>query len=70
MAYAGQNVIDYDAGPQPGGRSPAPGRLGLVQAFVNSHYDIEGEHGAELLSSPEALAGWLSRAVATVEGDN
>lgn len=61
MAYGGQNTIDYGAGPQPGGRAPAPGRLGLVQAFVNSHYDIEEEHGADLLSDSEALGAWLAR---------
>jgi predicted RNA-binding Zn ribbon-like protein len=48
--------------PQPGGRRPAPGRLALVQAFVNSHYDLEYEHGAELLASPTALVAWLQRA--------
>jgi len=52
-------AIDYSAGPQAGGREPAPGELGLVQAFVNSHYDLEGDHGGELLHSPRALAGWL-----------
>jgi len=51
--------IDYSAGPQSGGREPAPGQLGLVQAFVNSFYDLEHDHGAELLNSPRALAGWL-----------
>jgi predicted RNA-binding Zn ribbon-like protein len=54
-------AIDFSAGPQAGGREPAPGDLGLVQAFVNSHYDIEREHGAELLHSPRALAGWFER---------
>jgi predicted RNA-binding Zn ribbon-like protein len=54
-------AIEYSAGPQPGGRAPAPGRLSLVQAFVNTHYDLEHERGAEVLSSPRALAGWLSR---------
>jgi predicted RNA-binding Zn ribbon-like protein len=44
---------------QPGGRPPAPGRLALVQAFVNTHYDLELDHGAELLKTPAALAGWL-----------
>jgi len=53
-------LIDYNAGPQSGDREPAPGELGLVQAFVNSHYDLDGEHGAELLHSPRALAHWLS----------
>jgi predicted RNA-binding Zn ribbon-like protein len=52
--------IDYSAGRQSGDREPAPGQLGLVQAFVNSHYDLAGEHGAELLHSPRALASWLS----------
>jgi predicted RNA-binding Zn ribbon-like protein len=48
--------------PQPGGRRSAPGRLALVQAFVNSHYDLEYDHGAELLGSPAALVAWLQRA--------
>jgi len=51
----------YDAGPQPGAREPAPGRLALVQAFVNSHYDLEFEHGVDLLRDPAALSRWLSR---------
>jgi len=45
---------------QPGGRPPAPGDLALLQAFVNTHYDLEGEHGAELLATPEGLARWLA----------
>jgi predicted RNA-binding Zn ribbon-like protein len=48
--------------PQPGGRPPAPGRLAVVQAFLNSHYDLEEEPGAELLRSPTALVAWLRRA--------
>jgi hypothetical protein len=40
---------------QPGGRSPAPGELGLVQAFINTHYDLVDEHGAELLRDAGAL---------------
>jgi predicted RNA-binding Zn ribbon-like protein len=48
--------------PQPGGRPPAPGRLALVQAFLNSHYDLETRPGAELLGSPTALVAWLGRA--------
>lgn len=47
--------------PQPGGRGPAPGNLRVVQAFVNSNYDLEYEHGAELLDSPQALTRWLKR---------
>jgi predicted RNA-binding Zn ribbon-like protein len=56
------DAITVSARPQPGGRPPAPGRLALVQAFLNSHYDLETEHGAELLHSPAALVAWLSRA--------
>ncbi len=44
---------------QPGGRPPAPGDLALVQAFINSHYDLVHVHGAELLSNPTALGAWL-----------
>ena len=47
--------------PQPGGRAPAPGELALVQSFVNSHYDLELEHGADLFASPAALGLWLAR---------
>jgi predicted RNA-binding Zn ribbon-like protein len=53
--------IDFTPGPQSGGRDPAPGALGLVQAFVNSFWDLEHDQGAELFHSPTALAGWLSR---------
>jgi hypothetical protein len=45
---------------QPGGRQEAPGELALVQAFVNSHYDIEVKGGGELLGSPAALRDWLA----------
>jgi CGNR zinc finger/Putative stress-induced transcription regulator len=47
-------------GPQPGGRPPAPGELGLVQAFINTHYDLVHEHGAEVLADVAALRGWLT----------
>jgi predicted RNA-binding Zn ribbon-like protein len=46
-------------GDQPGGRRPAPGRLALVQAFVNTR-DIEG--GTDALATPEDLATWLRAA--------
>ncbi len=49
-------------GPQPGGRPPAPGRLAVVQAFVNTHFDLVDQRGAEVLHSPAALAAWLARA--------
>ncbi|MFZ0040887.1 MAG: CGNR zinc finger domain-containing protein [Solirubrobacteraceae bacterium] len=47
---------------QPGGRAPAPGQLAVVQAFINTHYDLEHDHGAEVLATPEALSVWLHRA--------
>lgn len=45
---------------QPGGRQQAPGELALVQAFVNSHYDIEVKGGGELLANPAMLRDWLA----------
>jgi predicted RNA-binding Zn ribbon-like protein len=45
---------------QPGGRPPAPGDLALVQAYINSFFDLEGEWGADLFATPVGLAGWLS----------
>lgn len=41
---------------QPGGRSPAPGALRLVQDFVNT---VDREHGPDLLDEPAALREWL-----------
>jgi predicted RNA-binding Zn ribbon-like protein len=45
--------------PQPGGRPPAPGSLALVQSFINTHFDLEHDHGAEVLATSAALARWL-----------
>jgi predicted RNA-binding Zn ribbon-like protein len=45
---------------QPGDRKPAPGDLGLVQAFVNSFWDLDGG-SPEQLWSPESLSRWLIR---------
>jgi predicted RNA-binding Zn ribbon-like protein len=50
----------YDAGPQPGGREPAPGELALVQAFLNTHFDL-ASGGGEMLGTPKALHAWLSQ---------
>jgi predicted RNA-binding Zn ribbon-like protein len=44
---------------QPGGRPPAPGELALVQAFINSHFDLEVHHGADLFATPSGLREWL-----------
>jgi predicted RNA-binding Zn ribbon-like protein len=38
-------------------RDPAPGRLALVQRFVNT---VDAEHGREMLSSPDRLRAVLS----------
>jgi predicted RNA-binding Zn ribbon-like protein len=45
---------------QPGGRSAAPGALALVQSFINTHYDLEVEHGADVFATAPSLAGWLA----------
>jgi len=44
---------------QPGGRAPAPGALALVQAFINTHYDLE-DHGGDVFASPDELECWLA----------
>jgi putative stress-induced transcription regulator/CGNR zinc finger protein len=49
-----------DRSAQPGGREQAPGELALVQAFVNSHYDIRVKGGGELLATPAMLRDWLA----------
>jgi predicted RNA-binding Zn ribbon-like protein len=43
---------------QPAGRTPAPGRLRLVQDFINT-WDIEA--GTDALDSSDALSRWLHR---------
>jgi len=54
-------VIDFAAGLQSGGRPPAEGRLGLVQAFVNSHFDLDpARRGADVWATPAGLGAWLS----------
>ena len=58
VPLTGENA-PYAAGPQPGGREPAPGELALVQAFLNTHYDL-ASGGGEMLVSPEVLRAWLS----------
>jgi predicted RNA-binding Zn ribbon-like protein len=44
--------------PQPGNRRPAPGDLGLVQAFANTFWDLRRGQ-PERLRSPQMLAAWL-----------
>jgi predicted RNA-binding Zn ribbon-like protein len=52
-------IVDrFDAGTQPAGRPPAPGRLAFVQAFLNSFWDLDGD-GSEVWSTPGAYGAWL-----------
>jgi predicted RNA-binding Zn ribbon-like protein len=46
--------------PQPGGRRPAPGDLVLLQSFLNTHFDLVGVWGADLLARPEPLRSWFA----------
>lgn len=46
--------------PQPGQRPPAPGQLALVQAFLNTHFDLGANWGGEVLHSPAALCNWAA----------
>jgi predicted RNA-binding Zn ribbon-like protein len=56
----------YEAGPQSGGRTPAPGRLAYVQAFANSFFDLGDDWGEDRFATPAALERWLqSRGLAT-----
>src|SRR4051812_47260215 len=52
-------VDRFSAGRQPAGRTPAPGRLGLVQAFLNSFWDLDA-HGAEGWPDAAAYGDWLA----------
>jgi predicted RNA-binding Zn ribbon-like protein len=52
-------VDRYDAGKQPADRPPAPGRLGFVQAFLNSFWDLD-RHGGEVWTTPGAYGNWLA----------
>jgi predicted RNA-binding Zn ribbon-like protein len=53
------SVDRFDPGRQPAGRAPAPGRLGLVQAFLNSFWDLDGG-GADAWADPRAYGAWLA----------
>ena len=60
----------FEPGPQSGGRRPAPGRLGLVQAFVNSHFELApgARRGLDHFATPDGLAAWL-RERALLDGE-
>jgi predicted RNA-binding Zn ribbon-like protein len=51
-------VERFDPGRQPSGRTPAPGRLGLVQAFANSFWDLD-RGGADAWATAAAYGRWL-----------
>ena len=53
-----RTVDRFDAGTQPAGRPPAPGRLAFVQAFLNTFWDLDGD-GSEVWSTPGAYGAWL-----------
>jgi predicted RNA-binding Zn ribbon-like protein len=52
-------VDPFDPGRQPAGRSPAPGRLGLVQAFTNSLWDLDAD-GADAWADVAGYRRWLT----------
>jgi len=41
----------------------------VVQAFINTHFDLVEHWGADLLGTPEALAGWLADRGLLAEGE-
>ena len=54
------DVVDrFDAGTQPAGRPPAPGRLAYVQAFLNTFWDLD-RHGADRWPDPDGYGAWLA----------
>jgi predicted RNA-binding Zn ribbon-like protein len=57
---AGRRIGALSLPSQPGGRPPAPGVLGLLQAFLNTHFDLVTEHGADLLATRARGRQWLS----------
>lgn len=48
--------VSSQSSPQPSARQPAPGELGVVQAFVNT---VDLESGIDKLGCPEALRAWF-----------
>ena len=45
--------------PQPGDREPAPGDLVLLQSFLNTHFDLVNDWGADLIETPPRLLTWF-----------
>jgi predicted RNA-binding Zn ribbon-like protein len=46
--------------PQPGGRDPARGELGLLQSFLNTHFDLVDDWGTDLLGTTGQVMAWFS----------
>ena len=55
----GLRSVRHSGERQPGLRRPAPGDLGLVQAFVNSRWDLERDL-QDQFTTPASLAAWLA----------
>jgi predicted RNA-binding Zn ribbon-like protein len=60
MSLTGEGITPPPQSPQPGGRIPAPGRLGLLQGFINTHFDLVDEWGADVFATPAGLRRWLA----------
>jgi hypothetical protein len=56
---AGEKQVDAVRGLPRGGRPPAPGELALVQAFMNTRWDLASGSNTEILVSADALRDWL-----------
>ena len=59
-AELGLSSLVYPDERQVGGRRPAPGDLALVQAFVNTSWDLD-DGNRERFTSPEAIRSWLDQ---------
>ena len=60
MTKANPSSKSRPVGRQPGDRAPAPGELRLIQAFVNSRWDLD-QQLEEQLRTPSELVAWLAR---------
>jgi predicted RNA-binding Zn ribbon-like protein len=63
----GERREDVSADPQPGGREPAPGELALVQAFMNTRWNLASGTHTDVFVSADTLRDWL-RARGLVSG--
>ena len=63
--YDGNGGTLRTAGRDPGGRTPAPGSLRLIQALVNT---LNAEASLDLLATRAGAAGWLVAAGLVADG--